>query len=50
MLAGDACHVRPPTGEGGMNMGVGDGVDLGWKIAATLQGWGGPELLVTERG
>jgi hypothetical protein len=28
-----------------MNMGVGDGVDLGWKIAATLQGWGGPALI-----
>jgi hypothetical protein len=35
-----------------MNMGVGDGVDLGWKIAATLQGWGGPGLIAsyeTER-
>ncbi len=51
-LAGDACHLHPPAGGYGMNMGVGDGVDLGWKIAATLQGWGGPELLAsyeTER-
>ncbi len=44
-LAGDACHLHPPFGGYGMNMGVGDGVDLGWKIAARLQGWGGPALL-----
>ncbi len=44
-LAGDACHLHPPTGGYGMNMGVGDGVDLGWKIAAMLKGWGGNELL-----
>ncbi len=45
ILAGDACHLHPPAGGYGMNMGVGDGVDLGWKIAATLQGWGGPALV-----
>lgn len=44
-LVGDACHLHPPFGGYGMNMGVGDGVDLGWKLAATLQGWGGPALL-----
>ncbi len=44
-LAGDACHLHPPFGGFGMNMGVADGVDLGWKIAGTLQGWGGPALL-----
>jgi 2-polyprenyl-6-methoxyphenol hydroxylase-like FAD-dependent oxidoreductase len=44
-LAGDACHLHPPFGGYGMNMGIADGVDLGWKIAATLQGWGGPTLL-----
>jgi len=44
-LAGDACHLHPPFGGYGMNMGVGDGVDLGWKLAAVLQGWGGPALL-----
>lgn len=44
-LAGDACHLHPPFGGFGMNMGVADGVDLGWKIAAVLQGWGGPALL-----
>ena len=44
-LAGDACHLHPPFGGYGMNMGIGDGVDLGWKIAAVLQGWGGERLL-----
>lgn len=44
-LAGDACHLHPPFGGFGMNMGIGDAVDLGWKMAATLQGWGGPGLL-----
>lgn len=47
VLAGDACHLHPPAGGYGMNMGVGDGVDLGWKIAAILQGWGGPDLLAS---
>jgi 2-polyprenyl-6-methoxyphenol hydroxylase-like FAD-dependent oxidoreductase len=45
ILAGDACHLHPPAGGYGMNMGIGDGVDLGWKIAATLQGWGGAALI-----
>jgi hypothetical protein len=44
-LAGDACHLHPPYGGFGMNMGVSDAVDLGWKIAAVLQGWGGETLL-----
>ena len=44
-LAGDACHLHPPFGGYGMNMGVADGVDLGWKFAACLQGWGSPGLL-----
>jgi 2-polyprenyl-6-methoxyphenol hydroxylase-like FAD-dependent oxidoreductase len=44
-LAGDACHLHPPFGGFGMNMGVADGFDLGWKIAADIQGWGGPALL-----
>ncbi|MDH7796166.1 MULTISPECIES: FAD-dependent monooxygenase [unclassified Beijerinckia] len=51
-LAGDACHLHPPFGGFGMNMGIGDAVDLGWKLAATIQGWGGPALLesyTTER-
>jgi len=44
-LAGDAVHLVIPTGGLGMNSGVGDAVDLSWKLAATLAGWGGPSLL-----
>lgn len=44
-LAGDACHLHPPFGGYGMNMGIGDGVDLGWKLAGVLQGWAAPTLL-----
>ena len=44
-LAGDAAHLTSPFGAFGGNMGIGDAVDLGWKLAATLQGWGGPRLL-----
>jgi 2-polyprenyl-6-methoxyphenol hydroxylase-like FAD-dependent oxidoreductase len=46
-LAGDAAHLHPPFGAHGMNMGLGDAVDLGWKLAATLAGWGGPALLAS---
>lgn len=44
-LAGDAAHLNWPTGGFGMNTGVGDAVDIGWKLAAVLQGWGGAKLL-----
>lgn len=44
-LSGDACHLHPPFGGFGMNMGVADSVDIGWKLAAVLQGWGGAALL-----
>jgi len=44
-LAGDACHLHPPFGGYGMNLGIADGVDLGWKLAAMLQAWGGDHLL-----
>ncbi|CAN5377801.1 FAD-dependent oxidoreductase [soil metagenome] len=44
-LVGDACHLHPPFGGYGMNMGIGDAVDLGWKLAAVIKGWGGPKLL-----
>ncbi|HEX7782236.1 MAG TPA: FAD-dependent monooxygenase [Sphingobium sp.] len=44
-LIGDACHLHPPYGGYGMNMGIADGVDLGWKLAAMLQGWGGPAII-----
>ncbi len=46
-LAGDAVHLVIPTGGLGMNTGVGDAIDLAWKLAATLQGWGGPDLLAS---
>ncbi len=46
-LAGDAAHLVIPTGGLGMNTGVGDATDLAWKLAATLQGWGGPGLLAS---
>ncbi|MCG6877455.1 MAG: FAD-dependent monooxygenase [Betaproteobacteria bacterium] len=46
-LAGDAVHLVIPTGGLGMNSGVGDAVDLGWKLAASLRGWGGPNLLAS---
>jgi 2-polyprenyl-6-methoxyphenol hydroxylase-like FAD-dependent oxidoreductase len=44
-IAGDAAHLVIPTGGLGMNTGVGDAIDLSWKLAATLGGWGGPGLL-----
>jgi len=44
-LAGDCAHQNTPTGGYGMNTGVGDAVDLGWKLAAAVQGWAGPALL-----
>ena len=47
-LIGDACHLHPPYGGYGMNLGIGDAVDLGWKLAAVLQGWGGPHLLASH--
>ena len=46
-LAGDAIHLVIPTGGLGMNGGVGDAIDLGWKLAAQLRGWGGPRLLAS---
>jgi 2-polyprenyl-6-methoxyphenol hydroxylase-like FAD-dependent oxidoreductase len=44
-LAGDAVHLVIPTGGLGMNTGVGDAIDLSWKLDASLRGWGGPSLL-----
>jgi 2-polyprenyl-6-methoxyphenol hydroxylase-like FAD-dependent oxidoreductase len=46
-LIGDVAHLTSPFGGFGMNLGIGDAADLGWKIAATLDGWGGPRLLET---
>ena len=51
-LAGDAAHQNSPTGGFGLNTGMGDAVDLGWKLAAAVQGWAGDGLLIsyeTER-
>jgi 2-polyprenyl-6-methoxyphenol hydroxylase-like FAD-dependent oxidoreductase len=44
-LLGDAAHLRWPKGGFGANTGIGDAVDLGWKLAATIEGWAGPKLL-----
>ena len=44
-LAGDAAHAHPPNGGLGMNTGIQDAFDLGWKLAAVLGGWGGETLL-----
>jgi 2-polyprenyl-6-methoxyphenol hydroxylase-like FAD-dependent oxidoreductase len=44
-LAGDCAHQNTPTGGYGMNTGMGDAVDLGWKLAAAVDGWAGPKLL-----
>jgi 2-polyprenyl-6-methoxyphenol hydroxylase-like FAD-dependent oxidoreductase len=51
-LAGDSAHQYIPTGGYGMNTGIGDALDLGWKLAAALKGFGGAGLLAsyeTER-
>ena len=50
LLAGDAVHQLSPTGALGMNTGIGDVADLGWKLAAVIQGWGGPNLLASYDG
>ncbi|MDX3907793.1 MAG: FAD-dependent monooxygenase [Pigmentiphaga sp.] len=47
LLAGDSVHTMSPTGGMGMNTGLGDVFDLGWKLQATLEGWGGPKLLAS---
>ncbi|MBV9793261.1 MAG: FAD-dependent monooxygenase [Actinobacteria bacterium] len=44
-IAGDAAHQNPPYGGHGFNTGVGDAVNLGWKLAAVLNGWAPPALL-----
>ncbi|MBD2750223.1 FAD-dependent monooxygenase [Microvirga sp. BT688] len=44
-LAGDSAHLMPPSGGLGLNTGVGDAMNLAWKLDATLRGWGGNELL-----
>lgn len=44
-LAGDAAHQNVPTGGYGMNTGLGDAFDIGWRLAAVIRGWGRPGLL-----
>jgi 2-polyprenyl-6-methoxyphenol hydroxylase-like FAD-dependent oxidoreductase len=46
-LVGDSAHLLWPRGGFGMNTGIGDAVDLGWKLQAVLGGWGGAALLDT---
>ncbi|CAN7168736.1 FAD-dependent monooxygenase [Arthrobacter sp. LjRoot78] len=46
-LVGDAAHLNPPWGGHGFNTCIGDAANLAWKIAASLGGWGGPELLAS---
>ncbi|MGH3612141.1 MAG: rifampin monooxygenase [Pseudonocardia sp.] len=45
LLAGDAAHVHPPTGGQGLNLGIQDAVNLGWKLAAEVNGWAPEGLL-----
>lgn len=44
-IAGDACHSHPPYGGFGLNSGLEDVANLGWKLTAALEGWGGEPLL-----
>lgn len=46
-IAGDAAHSHPPYGGFGLNNGLEDAVNLGWKLAARLKGWGGDALLAS---
>jgi 2-polyprenyl-6-methoxyphenol hydroxylase-like FAD-dependent oxidoreductase len=47
LLAGDAAHVHPPFGGQGLNLGVGDAMNLGWKLGAVIAGWAAEDLLDT---
>ncbi|MEU7967233.1 rifampin monooxygenase [Streptomyces sp. NPDC049097] len=47
LLAGDAAHVHPPTGGQGLNLGIQDAFNLGWKLAAEVDGWAPRGLLDT---
>ncbi|WP_030894559.1 MULTISPECIES: rifampin monooxygenase [unclassified Streptomyces] len=45
LLAGDAAHIHPPTGGQGLNLGIQDAFNLGWKLAAEVRGWAPEGLL-----
>jgi 2-polyprenyl-6-methoxyphenol hydroxylase-like FAD-dependent oxidoreductase len=47
LLAGDAAHVHSPFGGQGLNLGIGDAMNLGWKLAATVKGFAPEALLDT---
>ncbi|MBN9099710.1 MAG: rifampin monooxygenase [Pseudonocardia sp.] len=47
LLAGDAAHVHPPAGGQGLNLGIQDAFNLGWKLAAEVNGWAPEGLLDT---
>ena len=47
LLAGDAAHVHSPFGGQGLNLGIGDAMNLGWKLAAVIKGWTDETLLDT---
>lgn len=44
-IAGDSAHQCSPTGGLGMHTGIGEAGNLGWKLAAAIEGWAGPDLL-----
>src|SRR6185312_13789571 len=47
VLAGDAAHIHPPAGAQGLNVGLQDAFNLGWKLAAQVRGWAPAGLLET---
>jgi 2-polyprenyl-6-methoxyphenol hydroxylase-like FAD-dependent oxidoreductase len=50
LLAGDAAHIHPPQGGQGLNLGIQDAVNLGWKLAAEVGGWAPAGLLDSYEG
>ena len=49
LLAGDAAHIHPPIGGQGLNLGIQDAFNLGWKLAAEVNGWAPEGLLDSTR-
>ena len=50
LLAGDAAHIHPPVGGQGLNLGIQDAFNLGWKLAAAINGWAPDGLLDSYHG